>query len=397
MTMPDSIATPAVMNATDGLTYRFEAHPRYEPVESYEEALAVFLERIETVPGIVSVYESGAGVSVPGISDIDLIVVVEDDIEDPQAVRDGIEEAKTDEYFFFHGPEVLTRETFSEYYNVLPMPKDLYLHYGEQLPHKKNQDEFNYLVYLVDSVNDTYPMEFLEFLFFPGISLSSRQFDILVNDMIDVFVPRVVAEQFPVRIDTRFAIHRLNSLRNDMQLFVDATRRDAPQLDEFDRKITALRSNWFDFDRAEQERQLLDRLRDAITACFTFVGHIDEHLRDCGVSIETGTVERRTMDVFPNEYWPEWSIERAERTTLENYRTRRIKTSVLPQSVTVNDRLRNDGGVSVPDGYAAALQKRDSTKRRRDASMATYKYHPLRSQYMSGLERLHALKTSLVT
>lgn len=393
----DRIASDAVRRSTDGLNYGFHDFPRYEPPEAYEQALGTFLDRIEDVPGVVSVYESGPGVSVPGISDIDLIVVVEDDVQDPRAVRRGIEDAKPDEYFFFHGPEVLTRETFPDYYDVLPMPKDLELHYGEQLEYEKNTDEYNYLAYLVDSVTTTYPIEFLELLYFPGVKLSSREFDILINDMIDLFAPRVVADRLSVRIDTRFAIHRLNSLRNDMQLFLNATGRDVPELDRFDDAVTHLRQGWFDLPEERLRPTLLARLEDSITACFAFVDALATHLDDLGIGAGPNGTERRTMDVYPNEYRPNWERTRAERETVANCRRRRVKSCVLPSAVTANDRIRHDDPVVAPQEYVDSLRRRDRTQRRRDESMETYKYHPLRPQYMAVIERLHRLKAIATT
>lgn len=391
----ERLASQTVLYATQSLEYEFYNHPRYEPRESYEEALKIFLERIKDVPGVVSVYESGTGVSRPGISDIDLIVVVEDDA-DSEIIREGISEAKTDEYFFFHGPEVLTREGFEEYYNVLPMPKELYLHHGEELEYEQNREPFNYLCYLVDSVNTTYPMEFLDFLFFPGLSVSHHQLNIVVNDLFDLLVPRLLADRTAVTVNSRFAIHRLNSLRNDMMLFVESSGRDAPRLEDFDQSITDLRECWFELSRSDQEALLLKRLQDAITACFVFVGHISEHLQEIGVEVDASAIELRPQDIYQNEYRNEWHVDVAERKTCEFYREDRVKTCVLPATVSVNDRLReSSSSIRAPDEYVNALNTRDSTRNRRMASMEAYKYHPLRSQYKSVMRTLFKLKTRI--
>ncbi|AWB26410.1 hypothetical protein [Halococcoides cellulosivorans] len=393
----DRIASAAVQDASSDLNYAFYDHPRYEPPEAYADARDTFLDRIASVSGVVSVYESGTGeVSRPGISDVDLIVVVEDEIDDPTAVREGISAAKTDEYYFFHGPEVITRSAFPEYYNVLPMPKDLVLHYGESLEYEKNRDRFNYLAYLVDSVTTTYPMEFLELLFFPGPSIDHHRLDIVFGDAFDLAVPGVVAERFPVDLDTRFAVHRLNSLRNDMMLFADSTGRDTPVMDAFDASITDLRERWFDLDRAERETLLIERLQDAITACFAFVDHLDAYLDEIGVEVPETELTVHSHETTHNEFRPDWSVETAERDTCEYYRDGRVRTAVLPQSVTVNERLRDGDTVSAPEAYRRALQNRDRSKRQRDASMAAYKYHPMRARYMRVMGALFGLKTRLV-
>lgn len=397
MTANDRIASDAVRTASGDLRYAFYDHPRYEPPEAYEEARETFFERIEGVPGVVSVYESGTGgISRPGISDIDLIVVVEDDVEDPGALRDGIAAAKTDEYYFFHGPEVLTRSAFPEYYNVLPMPKDLQRHSGEALDYEKNRDRFNYLAYLVDSVTTTYPMEFLELLFFPGPSLDHHRLDIVLSDAFDLLVPGPIAERFAVDLDTRFAVHRMNSLRNDMMLFSETTGRETPVLDAFDASITDLRERWFELDRADREAVLIDRLQDAVTACFAFVDHLDAHLADIGVDVPATEPTVRSHETTHNEFRPDWVVETAERDTCRYYRDGRVRTAVLPQSVSVNDRLRAGEAVTAPADYRTALEHRDHSKNQRDAAMAAYKYHPLRARYMRVMGALFGLKTRLV-
>ena len=56
----------------------FVDYPRYVPPDGYERAIERVLERLRRVEGVVSVYQIGS-VATPGISDIDLLAVFEDD------------------------------------------------------------------------------------------------------------------------------------------------------------------------------------------------------------------------------------------------------------------------------------------------------------------------------
>ena len=56
----------------------FVDYPRYVPPDGYERAVERVLERLRRVEGVVSVYQVGS-VATPGISDIDLLAVFEDD------------------------------------------------------------------------------------------------------------------------------------------------------------------------------------------------------------------------------------------------------------------------------------------------------------------------------
>lgn len=385
------IATDRLQRHVADLSYEFYDLPRFEPLEAYDDARETFVDRLSGVDGVVSVYESGDGPGVPGISDVDMVVVVEDDHDDPERLRERIEAAKVDEYFFFHGPDVVPESTFSDYYSVLPVPKDMHLHYGADLEYEKNESEYNRLAYLIDSFNDTYPREFLEFLFFPGVLLSDRQYDIAANDMIDLFVPRVIADRLPIHVETRLAIHRLNSLRNDMALFCETADVSSDVLTQFDESITDLRSRWFDEPKSRQETLLLDRLADAVTACFEFADLVREYAATEGIAPSTGDETTENVNVYVNSYHADWSADAGERVTVDRFRYGRIKSLCLPSEFRVN-RLSRQNDPRVPTAYADAVRRRDETAKERLQALSTYRFHPLRDTYMSIIERLNRAK-----
>lgn len=86
--------------------------------EKYDDVLNSYLDYIRRVPGVMSVYQLG-NISVPGISDIDLIIVLHDEFSGTIDFRAAQREAagSIGTYLFSHGPYVADRNTFAD----LPM------------------------------------------------------------------------------------------------------------------------------------------------------------------------------------------------------------------------------------------------------------------------------------
>ncbi len=77
----------------------FIDEPQWVSLESYENSIQMMTECLAKVPGVISVYQIG-GLSSPGISDIDMVVVFEDEISchhDPRRQQNDI-----GKYLFTH-------------------------------------------------------------------------------------------------------------------------------------------------------------------------------------------------------------------------------------------------------------------------------------------------------
>lgn len=85
--------------------------PRQVPVEAYELAVQRMVERLATVSGVRCIYQIGH-VSTPGISDLDLLVVFEDDATCNVNPLHGL--SCDDRYLFVHCPFAVTKSNFSE-------------------------------------------------------------------------------------------------------------------------------------------------------------------------------------------------------------------------------------------------------------------------------------------
>ncbi len=81
------------------MSFSFTDIPLHVSLQSYQQAIERMLDRLKTIPGVVSVYQVG-GVSTPGISDIDLFVVFQDKVK---TEIDPVKDLQpTDQYLFTH-------------------------------------------------------------------------------------------------------------------------------------------------------------------------------------------------------------------------------------------------------------------------------------------------------
>ena len=85
--------------------------PKPVTIVEYENAISRMVDQLVSMPGVTSVYQVG-GVSNPGISDIDLVVVFEDGQRISGDPCKGLSDP--DSYLFTHGLFGINRENFTE-------------------------------------------------------------------------------------------------------------------------------------------------------------------------------------------------------------------------------------------------------------------------------------------
>lgn len=86
-------------------------YPRYVPSRDYVRAIDEMVEKLRHYPGVVSIYQIG-GVSNPGISDIDLLVIFDDDARCHLNPLEGL--TPLQRYLYVHNLFGATRVVFAE-------------------------------------------------------------------------------------------------------------------------------------------------------------------------------------------------------------------------------------------------------------------------------------------
>jgi hypothetical protein len=104
--------------------------PRYVAETCYEEAIGRMVDRLSSIPGVISVYQIG-GVSVPGVSDVDMVVVFEDGALCTTDPKSGL--SREERYLFVHDLFGASRKHFQrgQQYSLF---HNYRLLFGEQLP-----------------------------------------------------------------------------------------------------------------------------------------------------------------------------------------------------------------------------------------------------------------------
>ena len=204
---------------------------QYVVREKYDEVLGSYLDRIKRMPNVVSIYQLG-NISVPGISDIDLIIVLHDEFTEPVNFRQLQRDATGDigAYLFSHAPYVANRDTFADL-SMLFFADNLRHVWGEALALK------------------TYPAEQVEFY----------KYVIALEAAISQSFAFVRATHNRTIFNLRSLLCNLNAVKHNFTTLApwrNASQRTAWRTYQED--IDALRNEWFREIEANRIRRVLD-------------------------------------------------------------------------------------------------------------------------------------------
>jgi len=100
-------------------------------VNDYNEVLSAYLNRISGDPSVISVYQAGT-IAVPGVSDIDIIIIVKDSMPCSRDCRYSIESLDDrSRYIFMHEPYVVN-ESLATYIRFLYPFTNLHCVWGKE-------------------------------------------------------------------------------------------------------------------------------------------------------------------------------------------------------------------------------------------------------------------------
>jgi hypothetical protein len=195
-------------------------------LEEYDSAIRSYLAKVTSIPGVRSAFTMGS-VKAPGLSDIDMIVIVDDDFNSSGSHR--LSTSGIDDRLFLHGPVVLPASMTSALQYVI---------YATGLNRLHGEDDLPAFEQLHPEVANTlriaYAVDFLQ----------SRQ----------VQYERVLRSR---RIDQRVWMTRLWSLTHSEALFDDA----GVEISDSDRRVLDrvkdLREQWIE-SRCIDDREFLE-------------------------------------------------------------------------------------------------------------------------------------------
>jgi hypothetical protein len=197
----------------------------------YDNALMSYIEKIKNNPSVLGVYQIGK-VHAPGISDIDLVIVVEEG-----AFNDNISAlswenlTREQKYFFIHDPLIVTENIMKHLYEVIPVYscKALFERVSLNMKRKQKRSKREILLNLLEIIVLYYPRNMV------SLSLKKER-------------------------NAREALCLLYLLGYNLAVSEKIVGVRKKEYDFFIEKISSLRKNWFILGK--ERFQLLDEAID---------------------------------------------------------------------------------------------------------------------------------------
>jgi hypothetical protein len=223
--------------------------PRPIPLSAYERALDRFVHRVSQVPGVLAIYQIGS-ISCPGISDIDLIVVV-DPSQGPFRTKTSVQmEDEEEAFLFFHQPIHVDTALMSQIYHLFYV-SDLRRVWGEA----------------VEIVEPTQDEE--------QVLNAIKLIEVLIFDM-----PRSLAVLLGApAYDVRAGLLRINALCHTLHLWSDGGKQLRKEWQEYADAAMRLRRVWFELG-VERHGQLWNLLKQGHKVSLALAVQVAQCIRE---------------------------------------------------------------------------------------------------------------------
>jgi hypothetical protein len=275
--------------------------------KDYEAAIGNYLESIKKITAVKAVYQIG-DIKAPGISDIDLIVVVSRDLDKVERKYLSINLlSKKERYLFLHDPIVIKEREMNDLHYLLPVFK-LRWRKGKKInisvPIKEIKSELC-LIHLLDIIILYYPRE-----------------------CISLLVGRK-------EIGQREALCRLNLLTYNMQLVSRMTNKEKKgnKFGHFVKRIQNLRRNWFNLNVSEREEKLKRVIKVANVLVYDLIETLQAHLKKEGI-VAIKHIKMEEYSLFTNNHTiifkRDWDKEKAWKEAINIYKETGMICSILP-------------------------------------------------------------------
>lgn len=225
------------------------APPRPATVEDYRTAAEEIESLLGSLPGFVAVYEAGS-VSVPGISDLDRVAVIEDRDSVPGIWSRLSERTR---YLAMHGPFLADRATFRRHRWFAHL-EPLRLSAGE-------------VVELEDR---------------PCPEYSER---LLGAESLVVCLLRTLKQVSTLRLKVRPSLCGLHSIRHGLAL-AGLTREDAVDAWRIADQVAALRASWFEWPEQRRDGTIKQLATQAVPALLEALWVLGERSEPAGAPSE---------------------------------------------------------------------------------------------------------------
>ncbi len=285
--------------------FSFYNYPREYSEDDYKEVISRITHRLSKISSLESIYTWG-GINDPGISDIDLLLVLKNYKEKfPLGCRTIFSLSRKSRYLIFHPYMVIGKKGFEGIAYIYP-DADLNLVYGEKAKARKLP---------------------------AGIKSKARV--CLLSDMILRHYPRDFSGIFlSKKIDVRNTLLRLKSLAKtlkvlqSMKVSIDGSR-------DYEKEVAELRHEWFVMEEKNKERLLLGLAKKALFMSMEVIRSFDSCFNGFAANkgkkgISYGGSKNKTVFIDG------WNTASSLKLTEEFSKAHKSLYSVLPLGIAVN-------------------------------------------------------------
>ena len=282
----------------------FYAYPIKYGLKDYERVLDNIRSKAKNTKEILSVYTFGH-VSVPGISDIDLIFVLKSGSRLPHfLMRNYID--RDSNYLVFHPFFIITEDIMKNMMYIYPNSNFVKI-YGKEIkiigPSKNELKKIN--TYLTtDVILRHFPVDYLY---------------VLLSKSLNV----------------RMILVRLNALGHSFRVFSDIAGFNKREWMIFSKRVENLRKNWFRLNEKSRDAELFDLLKEAVYISMDFVEEFSSFLSKGKNSIISAKKQNIIFKGNKNRisFVKDWNKERALNQMISHFVKYKNFYSILPISL----------------------------------------------------------------
>ncbi|QKJ22273.1 hypothetical protein [Poseidonibacter lekithochrous] len=242
-------------------TYAFSNYPRDIKKDYYFELRDKISRDLIHIDGILSVYSMG-NVGAPGISDLDFLIVVENDFSNKKLLEDYFSNlTDLDKYIaFVHYPFIAFEDNINNVLKILPLSN---LNYEQG-------KKYDFSSEISENENITILSE-LSFLFYPNL-------------FINILLMK--------NIDFRQSIQLLNAFRFPLEFILKYN--EIKCFKQYIEKLDKIKASWKTLDKEELKKEIIILLKEALFVCYILIDEINKKI-EC---IESKNIDLPSFNVI---------------------------------------------------------------------------------------------------
>ena len=286
----------------------FVDEPQTRVPKDYDRVHDCFITSVSAVRGVSAIYQFGE-VSVYGMSDLDYLVCVNDDIDSKEFIKTIRDCISRDPYILMHYPIVIHDSLFSKINYFIPA-SDLRCVWGKRLKRGFQSDEMKTLM-LIDVVNNHYPKELMKVFLRKSLTSSRGTVPYLVNDLAKLL--NIPASNRVVQCRT--LLSRLNALKYPLGMIEDLTGTCDEYWIKYIHEVDELRKGWLTYPIDDRRTTLLQSVDEGIDCVNYIISSLNDYLRDKLDVVASQPIimfERENANLYVHPWAKNLSLERTQ-------------------------------------------------------------------------------------